>query len=247
MEGFRSDTYGNAFADIYDEWYGDLDDINTLIALLLDLAGSGPVLELGVGTGRIAIPLAQANLEVIGLDSSKPMLDRLAASDPNGLVTPVLGDMVDDLPAGPFSLIVIAFNTLFNLTEHDRQAACIAAAASRLAPGGRLLIDGIIPDRSAAGFDVTVDDVSIRDLTVDRVVLAVSRHRPDDQVAEGQFVEITESGGVRLRPWSVRYSTVEQIDAMATAAGLEIEHRWAGPDRCPFNSSSGRHLTVYRR
>lgn len=248
MDRYGSDTYGRSFADVYDEWYGDLDDLTVLIELLAELADGGPVCELGVGTGRIAIPLAAAGVDVIGLDASSEMLARLAEQDPLTTVTPVRGDMVDDIPPGPFSMIVIAFNTLFNLTEPQRQAACIEAASQRLQPGGRLVIDGIVPEvhEADAVAGLVVDDVSIRELGVDKVVLSIARHHLESQVAEGQFVEFTESGGVRLRPWRARYSSPAEIDAMVHSAGLTLEHRWASPERTPFTDTSRRHISVYR-
>jgi SAM-dependent methyltransferase len=247
MDGYRADTYGASFADVYDEWYGDLDDLGDLIAMLAEFADTGPVCELGVGTGRIAIPLAATGLSVVGIDSSTAMLERLAGADPSASVEVVQGDMVDDIPAGPFSLIVIAFNTLFNLNDADQQAACVKNAAARLRPGGRLFIDGIVPESTIASYGLTIDDVTVRDLSVDRVILSVSRHRPAEQTAEGQFIEFTESGGIRLRPWSVRYSTPEQIDAMAGAAGLQLEHRWCDLQRGAFTDEARRHVSVYRK
>ena len=247
MDGYRSDTYGASFADVYDEWYGDLDDLDVLIAMLTEFAETGPVCELGVGTGRIAIPLAATGLNVVGIDSSAAMLQRLSDADPSASVEVVHGDMVDDIPTGPFSLIVIAFNTLFNLNDAGRQAACVEHAAARLQPGGRLFIDGIVPEPALAGYGLTIDDVTVRDLSVDRVVLSVSRHRPADQTAEGQFIEFTEAGGVRLRPWSVRYSTPQQIDAMTAAAGLQLEHRWCDLQRGAFTDEARRHVSVYRK
>jgi SAM-dependent methyltransferase len=246
MDGYDRSTYGDAFADVYDEWYADVSDVAATVADLIELAGPGPVLELGVGTGRIAVPLAEAGLatgiEVVGLDSSAAMLARLAWRDPAGLVTEVLGDMAGELPPGPFTLVFAAYNTLFNLTGEGQQAACFAAAASRLAPGGRFVIEVFVPDPP----DAPGEAIRVRSLTVDRVVLSISVDQPDRQMAEGQFVEITESGGVRLRPWSVRYSTPEQLDAHADAAGFELESRWESFGGVEFHADSPRHVSVYR-
>jgi SAM-dependent methyltransferase len=248
MDRYGSDTYGRSFADVYDEWYGDLDDLAVLIELLAELADGGPVCELGVGTGRIAIPLAATGVDVIGVDASSEMLARLVAQDPLATVTPVLGDMVDDIPTGPFSMILIAFNTLFNLTEPQRQADCVKTAAQRLRAGGCLVIDGIVPEVHEIGVaaGLVVDDVSIRELCIDKVVLSIARHHLEAQMAEGQFIEFTETGGVRLRPWKARYSSPDEIDAMAHAAGLALEYRWASPERAAFSATSRRHISVYR-
>ncbi|MEY4175090.1 MAG: hypothetical protein RI900_2255 [Actinomycetota bacterium] len=244
MHGYRDDSYGEAFADVYDDWYADLDDVPVLTAALGDLTrdgGGGPVLELGVGTGRLAAPLAAAGLEVYGVDSSAAMVARIADKPGGPLVRATVGDMVDDLPAGPFSLVFAAYNTIFNLRSAERQQACFAEVARRLAPGGLFALEAFVPDPEHE----PASSVGVRSLGADRVVLSVSTARPGDQVAEGQFIEFTESGGVRLRPWSIRWATVAQLDAMAAAVGLQVTRRWGGFDRSPFTPESTRHVTVY--
>jgi SAM-dependent methyltransferase len=247
MDGYDETTYGDAFADVYDDWYASISDVAATTETLLELADGGAVLELGVGTGRLAVPLAVAGRErgvgVTGLDSSRAMLDRLAERDPDHLVTPRLGNMAGPLPRGPFRLAVVAYNTLFNLTTPELQAECFRAVADVLAPGGRFVVEAFVPDRSAG----RSSDVSVRSLTADRVVLSVSLQDPDGQTAEGQFVEFTEAGGVRLRPWSIRYSTPDELDRMADDAGFDVEHRWASFDRSPFDDAADRHVTVFRR
>lgn len=246
MEGYSTSSYGDAFADVYDEWYQGISDVDITVAALLELAGAGPVLELGVGTGRLAVPLAEAGadreLRVVGVDASRAMLARLAGRDPTGLVEVIEGDMVADLPDGPFSLVLVAYNTLFNLTEPGAHAACFEAVATRLALGGRLAIEAFVPwDPPHRGHDV-----SVRSLTADRVVLSISVHDPDGHTAEGQFVELTEADGVRLRPWSIRYATPGELDRLAAAAGLELEHRWESFAGDPFTDGSERHVSIYR-
>ncbi len=243
MHGYDEQTYGDAFADVYDEWYHAVSDVDATVALVTELAGSGGrVLELGVGTGRLAVPMAAAGLDVTGLDASSAMLDRLRDADASGSVHVVHGSMVDGLPPGPFDVVLIAYNTLFNLTRDDEQATCIERVADRLAAGGRLVIEAFVPDEPFRDGN----DVGIRSMTAGQVVLSVIRYDAAHQQAEGQFVELTEEGGVRLRPWCVRYSTVAQLDAMATAAGLDLEHRWEDVARTPFDDRSDRHVTVYR-
>jgi SAM-dependent methyltransferase len=246
MQGYGDNTYGDAFADVYDEWYEGISDVELTVVELLELADGGPVLELGVGTGRLAVPLAEAglagNVTVAGIDVSEAMLARLAWRDPGHLVEAIRGDMSADLPEGPFSLVFAAYNTLFNLTGEGAQARCFAAVAERLRPGGRFVIEAFVPDDPPR----RGDDVAVRSIAADRVVLSVSVNDPDRQSASGQFVELSESGGVRLRPWSIRYSTIEQLDAFAAAAGLTLEHRWESFDRTPFDDDSSRHVSVYR-
>ena len=240
MRGYTSSSYGDAFADVYDDWYPEVSDVEATVALMRRVAGDGGrVLELGVGTGRLALPMADAGLRVTGVDASRRMLDHLASKDPRQTVTIVHGDMVDDLPAGSFDAVLVAYNTLFNLDSGERQAACFHAVAERLAPSGGFVVEAFVP------VPHTGSQVSVRTITADRVVLSASAHRADDQTAEGQYIEITEGGGVRLRPWAIRWSTVEQLDAMAAAAGLAPSERWGDVDGRPFTTDSERHLTIY--
>jgi SAM-dependent methyltransferase len=245
VEGYDDRTYGRAFADVYDDWYTGISDVSTTVGALTDrLARSTTcrVLELGVGTGRIAVPLAAVQgIEVHGVDSSAEMLDRLAARDPQGRVKATVGDMVEDLPAGPFGLVLAAYNTLFNLRDGERQAACFRAVAERLADDGVFVVEAFVPDARSG------DDVSLRSMHADRVVLSVSRHDEQRQVAEGQFVELSESGGVRLRPWAIRWSTPEQLDAMAATAQLHLVERVADFTGAPFDHESVTHVSTYGR
>jgi SAM-dependent methyltransferase len=242
VEGYRDSSYGDGFADVYDEWYHDVSDVEATVADLMALCDGGEVLELGVGTGRLAIPLAATGVAVHGIDSSAAMLDRLAAKDPEHRVTVVCGDMVDDLPERSFSLVFVAYNTLFNVTDAMRQRRLVHEVAARLGSRGRFVVEAFVPDDPPrAG-----SDVGVRTLEADRVVLSVSRHHPEDQLAEGQFVELSETGGVRLRPWAIRYLTPAQLDDMAADAGLVLEHRWRAFGDHDFVDGSDRHVSVYR-
>lgn len=249
MPGYDDTSYGEAFADVYDDWYGDISDVDATIATLLSLSGQGRILELGVGTGRLAVPLAIAarrrhrRPHVVGIDTSPAMLARLAERNPDELVDARRGDMVDGLPDGPFDLCFVAYNTLFNLTDDGAQQRCFAAVAERLVVGGRFAIECFVPDEPTR----SGDDIALRTLAADRVVLSVSRHHPDGERADGQFIEFTETDGVRLRPWSIRMATPDQLDGMATRAGMTRVERWEDFDRTPFTASSTRHVTVYQR
>ena len=247
MQGYGADSYGEAFADVYDDWYATVTDVEATVALTTRLAGpAGRLLELGVGTGRLAIPMAQAGLTVTGIDTSAAMLERLAAADVSGSVTVVRGDMVDDLPDGPFDVALAAYNTLFNLVDDGAQQRCFRAVADRLAPGGSFVVEAFVPDAAADQRAESGSSVEVRSMGVDHVVLSVSRHDPGEQRAEGQFVTFTESGGVRLRPWMIRWSTPAELDAMAAAAGLALGERWADMAMTPFTDDSPHHVSVYR-
>ncbi|HEU4841929.1 MAG TPA: class I SAM-dependent methyltransferase [Ilumatobacteraceae bacterium] len=249
MEGYHRSSYGDAFADVYDDWYPGAEEADVTAALVAELvagtaaADPGRVLELAVGTGRLALPLAARGLHVHGVDASAAMLERLRARDPDGTVTVHLGDMVDDLPAGPFDVVLVAYNSLFNLESAERQAACFGAVAARLAPAGVFLVEAFVPEDPPREGTV----VDVRNMTATEVVLSISTHDPVEQRAAGHFVSFTDGAAVRLRPWAIRYAGPDELDAMAAAAGLATLARWEGADRRPFTPDSPRHVTVYGR
>jgi len=241
MRGYNDSSYGDSFADVYDEWYHGISDVASTVQTLADLAGGGRVLELGVGTGRLAIPLAATGLKVHGLDTSDLMLQKMAAKEGGGNVHAHLGDMVDDMPGGPFTLVFVAYNTFFNLLTHERQQACFAAVASTLVDGGRFVIEAFVPDTAHD----PESNITVRSIATDRVVLSISTANAADQLAEGQFIDITEAGGVRLRPWSIRWATTAQLDEMAAGAGMTLSDRWEAFDRTPFTAESERQVSVF--
>ncbi|MCX6521076.1 MAG: class I SAM-dependent methyltransferase [Actinobacteria bacterium] len=269
MRGFRSDSYGDAFADVYDDWYADITDLETTVAFVADLAtanGSRPgsVLELGVGTGRLALPLRARVAEVTGVDTSRKMLERLASADPDRTVKTVLGDMVDDLPSGQYDVVLAAYNTVFNLTTAERQQACFDRVADALAADGAFVVEAFVPrhgngsdgsdgsdangnsdGNGSSGDRPRGSQVTVRSMTADSVVLSASVHDATTQMAEGQFIEISETGGVRLRPWSIRWADPAELDRMAAHSGLRLAERWADYDRSAFDDTSDRHVTVY--
>lgn len=247
MRGYDDRSYGDGFADVYDEWYADVTDVAATVARMVDLAGpGGRVLELGVGTGRLAVPMASAGLQVVGIDSSEAMLARLAAADPGRRVDSRRGDMVDDLPDGPFDVALVAYNTIFNLLDASLQRRCFAEVAVRLGPGGAFVVEAHVPGDDSTDSAAT-SDVAVRSMAVDHVVLSISTNTPGEQRVEGQFVQFSESGGVRLRPWSIRWATPAQLDEMATAAGLVLESRTADMAGTAFTDDSDEHVSVYRK
>ena len=153
-DGYGADTYGESFADVYDDWYADVSDVDATVATIARLAGDGPVLELGVGTGRLAIPLAAAGVRVVGVDASPSMLRLLADKPGADAVTVVLADMAhlaegpgaeEIAAAGPYTVAFAAFNTFFNLATPDDQRRCLEGVFDLLVPGGVLVIEGFVP------------------------------------------------------------------------------------------------------
>ena len=252
MDGFGASSYGDAFADTYDRWYGDLPGLNDTVAAVQRLAAGGPVLELGCGTGRIALPLAERGVTVHALDSSQAMLDQLALKLAERVgtrqqdlrVTTHLGDMssFDLRTEPPFAVVFLAFNSLYNLPTATAQAGCFASAARHLRPGGCFAVECVVPGDPPATMK---DAVELHSIATDRVVLRVSRQDPTTQTVTGQHVEITESG-IRLRPWFLRYAPLHELDEMAQTAGLELADRWADWAATPFDDDALAHVSLYR-
>lgn len=257
MEGLHPEAYGDAFADVYDEWYADVTDVEATVAFLADRArrtAPQPVLELGIGTGRLALPLSAAlapvGVAVRGLDASAAMVDRLRAKPGAEAIEVVVADMAEvgaAVAAGwpgreVHGLAFVAFNTLFNLTSAAAQRRCLAGVTRVLAPAGCLVVEAVVPAADPERRDV----VTVRSMSADRVVLSVSRADPDQQRLEGQFVELADGRPVRLRPWALRYAPPPELDGLAAEAGLVLEERWGGWRGEPFTDESDLHVSVYR-
>jgi SAM-dependent methyltransferase len=242
MERYRPETYGELIADVYDEWHAHMDPAAT-VDVLASLGGDGPVLELGIGTGRVAIPLAARGLEVHGVDASPAMVEHMRAKPGGGGIRVTFGHLADVPVDGSFSLIFVVFNTFFALLTQDDQVRCFANVARRLEPGGCFALEGFVPD--LARFD-RGQRVNVMNLDVDRVRLEVSRHRPVEQRVDAQQVVVSVAG-VRLVPVALRYAWPSELDLMARLAGLRLRHRWGGWNREPFDDNSQRHVSVYEK
>lgn len=248
MQGYGESSYGDGFADVYDDWYHDVSDVDSTVALLTSLVApdqlrDGRYLELGIGTGRIALPLAETGARVTGIDASRAMIERLRAKDPSGKVSVIVGDMLRGLPDASFDVVFVAYNTLFALRSYERQHELFAEVSKRLVPGGSFVVEAFVPDvgRPAGG------NVGVRTMAADRVVLMADVHDPESQTVDGQFIEFTDGAAVRLRPFSIRYSTTTELDRMATDAGLSLAERWEDTRRTPFRHDSVTHVSVYRQ
>src|SRR5262249_8160041 len=141
---YRESTYGDRISDVYDRWYPSASP--DAIDRLGELAGNGPILELGIGTGRLALPLASRGIEVHGIDASEAMVAKMA-SKPGGNRIPVtIGNFADVGVSGEYSLIYVVFNTFFTLSDQEEQVGCFANVAKRLRRGGLFLIEAFVPD-----------------------------------------------------------------------------------------------------
>jgi SAM-dependent methyltransferase len=239
MKEYEASTYGDRIADVYDDWYAGHDP--AAVSLLAELARDGRALELGIGTGRVALPLAEQGVQVEGIDSSAAMVSKLRAR-PGGDGLPVtIGDFATIGVEGPFTLIYVVANTFFCLTSQEEQVQCFRSVASHLTPDGIFLIEAFVPDptRYTRGQIVQAGRVE-----TDSVVLEVSRHDPVHQQSVSQQIRITESG-IELYPVQVRYAWPSELDLMAQLAGLQLLDRWGGWRREPFTAASTRHVSIY--
>lgn len=243
MTGYDANTYGDRIAEVYDANRSMPQNAEAAAAFLADLAGKRRALELGIGTGRIAIPLAARGIRVSGIDSSEKMVAQLRAK-PGGDAIPVtIGDFAEVKAAGQFSLIYVVFNTFFMLTTQEAQLRCFARVAKRLADGGVFVLEGFVPDTSL--YD-RGSSVRVKSVETDRIFLHVSRGGGASQQSIGGDLEISEAG-IKFYPIQVRYAWPSELDLMARLAGLRLRERWTGWNREPFTDSSGAHVSVYEK
>ncbi len=242
MSDYDPTSYGARIAAEYDDIYDEVLDTGPAVTCLAELAEGGPVLELGVGTGRLALPLQERGLAVHGVDASQAMVDRLRAK-PGGTRMPVtVGDFAEVSVPGGFSLVVLAVNTVFALPSQDAQVRCFQNAARHLEPGGRFVVEAWVPD--LAQF-VRGQSVRPRSVAGDRVALVVARHHLAEQRMTTTQVHLSEEG-VRLYPANHRYVWPSELDLMGRLAGLRLEHRWGDWQGTAFTDDSTRHISVYR-
>jgi SAM-dependent methyltransferase len=243
MDEYGPETYGERVADVYDEWYRMPVDEAAECDFLADLAGSGPVLELGIGTGRAAIPLAARGIEVHGIDSSPAMLERLRAKPGGEAIRTSVGNMADVDLEGEFALVFITFNTFFMLTTQADQVRCIRNIAAHLAPRGRFVLHAFVPDTSRIERG---QDLSVREVGLDRVRLDATIYDAVNQRLATTQVRI-EASGLRFVHARLRYAPPPELDLMAQLGGLELESRWGSFARSPFTEDSAFAVSVYRR
>jgi SAM-dependent methyltransferase len=242
MAGFDDPAlYGDRWADVYDHHHGGLDPAPA-VEFLAGLAGEGPVLELAIGTGRVAIPLAARGLVVDGVDASAAMVQQLRAKTGGDSLKVAIGDMADVPATGPFRLVYLVFNTLFGLLTQERQATCFRNVARVLVPGGAFVIECFVPDLSRFDRDQRIQAL---DVTEDSASFELSRHDAVQQRVTTQVVTLNGQG-MQLRPVAIRYSWPSELDLMAVQSGLHLAERYADWNRRPFDGASRGHVSVYR-
>ncbi len=243
MSEYGPATYGDRIADVYDELQTSGLDTDAAVDCLAELAGQGPALELGIGTGRVALPLARRGVRVHGIDASEAMVAKLRAK-PGGVDLPVaIGNFADVGVEGRFSLIFVVFNTLFGLLTQEHQLRCFRNVADHLTDDGIFVVEAFVPDPTL--FD-RGQRVAATLVEADRVRLDVSNHDPAAQRVDSQHIVIGEDA-IRIYPVQLRYAWPSELDLMARLAGLRLRQRWAGWRREPFTAASPQHVSVYER
>jgi SAM-dependent methyltransferase len=213
------------------------------VAFLRDFVDDGPVLELAVGHGRIAIPLAASGVDVDGIDISPKAIELIQAHPNGAAVNASVADISDFALDRKYMLVYLVFNGIMNLTTQDQQVACFEHAARHLRPGGRFVIENVVPalrrlppGNPAVPFAVSDDYIGIDDF-IDRTHHQLSRSRHFWRQPDRTFREFAAP---------FRYAWPSELDLMARIAGMTLEHRWAGWDRAPFTGESESHVTVWR-
>jgi SAM-dependent methyltransferase len=236
--------FGEDVASGYDTSYGEEFDpavISATVDFLAGLAGDGRALELGIGTGRIALPLSQRGVPVHGIDLSRAMVERLRAKPGGDAIDVTIGDFATTRVEGSFALAYLVFNTIENLITQDAQVACFANAAAHLASGGRFVIECAIPDLRALprGERAVVFDLSDEHWGIDEYDVAtqglVSHH----------FSRVGE--GVEYSSGPFRYVWPSELDLMARLAGMGLVERWSGWRREAFTNESRKHISVWAK
>lgn len=219
------------------------DEIAT-VAFLAQLAGQGPALELAIGTGRIALPLAARGIQVDGIDISPAMVDQLRSMPGGEKIKVVVGDFADMPVSGTYRLIFIVFNTFFNLLTQEEQVKCFKNVAEHLNEDGVFVIETYVP---AFLYRLQNDQyVQAEGVEVSEVRLDVLRHDAAKQIIEENHVSLG-STGIRFNPVVQRYAWPSELDLMANIAGLRLKNRWSGWSQESFDSSSDMHVSVYGR
>ena len=215
--------------------------VEPAVDVLAELAGDGPVLELGIGTGRIALPLRLRGVPVHGIELSEAMAAQLRAKDGADQIGITIGDFAHAKAPGTFTLAYLVFNTIGNLTTQDEQVACFRNVAEHLVPGGRFVIEVGVPDVQAlpVGERIRPFTVTPTRLGFDEYDIATQRMWSHHYwVADGRWETLSIP---------FRYVWPAELDLMARIAGMSLRERWSGWDRSPFTSDSRQHVSVWEK
>ncbi len=242
MESYHKSTYGDMWAEHYDDLFPPPQE--DVLDFVESRAGGGPILELAIGSGRMAIPILARGLQVHGIEISPKMLEQLR-SRPGGAEVPIVAsDMTDFSLEERYPLALLVFNTLFAVQDGAQQADVFRSVAGALSAGGSFVIEAFVPDLGRFDRGQTV---RTRQVSVDQVVVEYSVHHPAEQKVDS-VVEVRRADGTfHMLPVPIRYLFPDQIDTLAAAAGLQPTERYQWYDESPFTHESPTHVTVYRK
>ncbi|WP_020524258.1 class I SAM-dependent DNA methyltransferase [Catelliglobosispora koreensis] len=236
--------FGKGVAETYDDPDSEMfqaEVIDSTVDVLVDLARGGRALELGIGTGRIALPLAGRGVEVHGIDMSRAMVDQLRAKPGGDAIGVTIGDFATATVDGTFSLAYLVFNTLMNLTTQEAQVACFRNVAAHLEPGGLFVVEVMVPElrRLPAGQRAVPYRTGPERWAFDLYDVAT-------QTMSSNYISVADG---RVSVWSIpfRYVWPAELDLMAQIAGLSLVERWDGWTREPFTNESAQHVSVWQK
>ncbi len=239
---FDPAEYGRQAAPGYDELHTALDP-SAAVETLADLAGGGPVVEFGIGTGRLALPLAERGLVVHGIEGSPDMAELLKRKPGGQDIPVVVGDFAKATAGDDFQLAFLVYNTIYALPSQDAQVDCFINAARQLRPGGRFVVEAWVPDVGAFRNGAAVRPVQV---SGGHVELEVANLHAAEQTMLTTKVHLSERG-IRLIPANHRYAWPSELDLMARIAGLRLRHRWENWQRGPFLDASTTHVSVWEK
>ena len=242
------DYFGEDVAALYDESSRDMytpEVLRATVEVLAELAGDGAAVEFAIGTGRVALPLADRGVPVSGIELSTAMVSRLRAKDGADRIKVTIGDMATTRVGHDFRLVYLVFNTIGNLTTQDEQVACFANAAAHLQPGGYFVIEVGVPDlrRLPPGEDARVFDHAPGYVGYDLYIDFVTQQAESHHFIAG----VPGVPGTRESRTPFRYVWPSELDLMAKLAGMSLSARWAGWDRSPFTGDSTSHVSVWEK
>jgi SAM-dependent methyltransferase len=244
VESYEPSTWGDEYADVYEELVRGMapGETEAAVDVLAGLAGGGPVLELGVGNGRVAIPLAARGLEVHGIDSSAAMVEKLREQPGGERVKATVGDISTIAIDGRFTLAFAVLNTFSLLYDEEDQIRCIESVSKHLTDGGVFVVEAAVPvSPDARGQSFTIWAVD-----PDRLMISFSRHDPRTRSMRSLELWLGE-GGIRVFPARERPVPPSELDLMARIGGLRLRERWETWDGTPFTGLSDWHVSIYAK
>jgi SAM-dependent methyltransferase len=241
---FDPSAWGEQIAAVHDEWFANFElDTESTVDLLAELAAGGPALELGIGTGRVAIPLQARGVQVDGIEASRAIADRLHTKPEGADISVTIGDIASATTGRSYKLVFGVFNVIFFVGSKDEQLAVFERAAAHLEPGGVFVVEASLPPPPPSPYGSSVGVHYVGD---NGVILGFSQNDPVNQVVNSRQVWIRDD---RIHSAHVRsrYASPSELDLMARLAGLELRDRWGGWHKEPFTAKSLQHVSVYER